>query len=763
MRRRLSPAAKRFRQFIALSFMTLLCILGIWVKPVPAHRPHDVVTQVEISPNYDQDQTVLIIVRGNLYRSNNGGLAWQRIVQGLETSAPLTDLEVGQQEGQFVLLSTEGDGIYRSLDQGLSWQHSSNGLTELEIVSLAIAPGSSTVALAASQSGGIYRTDDGGDSWQQVLPGDEFIEAMGFSNNGEVAIAATARQILLSEDGGITWQTEARSASGLPLESPIMAIRTLENEKPNWLWLATRTNGIFQTSDRGQTWVQAVEPVVEEEIEDMQIQGNSQGEPQFFVSTAETGLFVWDGNVWQPRVQGLETDPQAQEFDDPNFTKLRLVATDQTSFLAGFDGLFRSENLGIQWQAIETLARGSIVALAVSDNYANDSTLAAVDYVGSIYISRDGGKSWEAQQNGLEMPYFTGNFRFVRPNYDPRRYFDVAISPDYSADEVLWATLLWTKLPFTQDDGTSWSITALPKEQRGLTIAASPNFARDELVYVLTQSGKVYQSNNRGRSFKEISQVPALQGNYGPSIAISPNFMNDQTLYVTGQEGIYKSIDQGKTWSSMTENIELAEAGQMQIAMSPNFAQDNTLFVVTNNKGLFISKNSGKSWDQKLGLPGIDTQGVPIIEAIAISPEYGTDQTLFISVRGSGLYKSTDEGNSFEQVTDAGLPLLRLNNVDSSGKPIIISPDYANDKTIFGFGSAQREIFKSTDSGLSWEISKLPDPPPANPQSVLGRLNLVFQIYRSRLQKLLLILIPLAVLMIIVYFTLKYLTHFSEG
>ncbi|MEM8602667.1 MAG: hypothetical protein AAGF24_02370, partial [Cyanobacteria bacterium P01_H01_bin.121] len=161
--------------------MTLLCVLGIWVEPVLAHRPHDVVTQVEVSPNYDQDQTVLIIVRGNLYLSSDGGLAWQRIVQGLDTIAALTDLELSQGAGQLALMGTAGGGVYRSLDQGMSWEKSGEGLTDLDIQKIAIAPDAPTLALAAGQSGVLYRTADAGVSWQPVLSNEEPIEAIGFS------------------------------------------------------------------------------------------------------------------------------------------------------------------------------------------------------------------------------------------------------------------------------------------------------------------------------------------------------------------------------------------------------------------------------------------------------------------------------------------------------------------------------------------------------------------------------------------------------
>ncbi len=44
-----------------------------------AHTPHDDVTQLELSPNYDRDHTVFILVRGNLLKSQDSGESWRQL------------------------------------------------------------------------------------------------------------------------------------------------------------------------------------------------------------------------------------------------------------------------------------------------------------------------------------------------------------------------------------------------------------------------------------------------------------------------------------------------------------------------------------------------------------------------------------------------------------------------------------------------------------------------------------------------------------
>lgn len=80
------------------------------------------------------------------------------------------------------------------------------------------------------------------------------------------------------------------------------------------------------------------------------------------------------------------------------------------------------------------------------------------------------------------------------------------------------------------------------------------------------------------------------------------------------------------------------------------------------------------------------------IGSIAISPNYANDRTVFAAA-SDRTFKSTDGGTSWHAV-DSGLSDISIGS-------LAISPSYANDQTIYA-GVYGRGVFKSTDGGINW-------------------------------------------------------------
>lgn len=728
-----SKFCKHFIGFLLVVFL----LVGFNVNSALAHRPHDVISQVKISPNFERDRTIFVIVRNNLFKSADGGDSWQRITKGIDHLffTDLSSLEIFSQNPQILFLASPENGIYKSQDGGQSWQKLNQGLENLQIDLVAISPKDDNLVIAADQEKGLYRTDNGGNQWRLVLANSTKITAIAFSPHNEKQVIIGDRQgnLYLSNDGGETWQQQATIKDG----GEITALAISPNKtRDNTFYVGTENSGIFKTVDGGKSLVSIEQGVSDKYIEDIVILEDDSAQDIVWISTWNEGAFqsVDSGKTWTKFSQGLTKESQADSMKSPHFTDLSIspaFSRDKTMFLGGFDGLFKSTDGGRIWQEIETLSLGTITSMAVSPNYQNDSTIAIVTYVGSVDISRDGGKTWQRNDRGLEVPRLTRSFQ--KPAQDPRRFFDVAFSPNYGSDREIFATILWENFLKSNDGGLSWQIISLPNTGdalRGMSIVPSPNYASDRTIYVATQYGTVFISKDGGQTFKFLSRVERNSTNEPISLAISPNFTSDRTLYVSGKEGVHKTVDGGVTWQVTSQKTPLAETYRAQVAISPNYSADQTV-VAGTEKGLFITQDGGESWQE---LKSNAYGEKPYIESVAISPNYQNDRTFIVSTRGRGLFKTSDGGANFTKIGNDALALARMTDIPSAGIPIQFSPNYGSDRTIYGFGSARTEVYKSTDGGNSWEIIAVPNL--ENEQYNLWTwLELNFYVYRSPILK----------------------------
>ncbi|MEM9264412.1 MAG: YCF48-related protein [Cyanobacteria bacterium P01_F01_bin.13] len=724
---RFMTISKLVRRHLGWVVLSLLLTVAWSFQPAQAHRPHDVVTQIKLSPVYGQDQTAYALVRGNLFKSIDGGKNWQRIVQGLDTLSPFSTLTIDQTDGQVLAMGTHGDGIFLSDDRGETWRRSNSGLNTLDIGLLYSLPSDIQVMLAAGADGGLLRSNDGGQTWTPVVDANQSFSALTEDENNTLWAGNESGQLFRSNNGGQSWQPLLTVS-----DAPITSLAA----NSQVVYVSTASKGVFRIDTKTLAVLDLNQGLEDLRIQDVKmLPGNSRG---VMISSWDRGISISldSGETWTDYTQGLDKDKQADEFDTHHFSEIALsenFAIDKTAFLGGFNGLYKSNKSGQQWKEIETLARGAVVAMDVSPNYAEDGTLALNTYVGKIMKSSDRGDTWQLTMNGAEVPRLNGSFK---PSYqDPRRFFDIAFSPDYASDQTLFSSGLWTKFLRSTNGARSWSLHSLSAEARGLTLLLSPEFGTDKTMYVFNQAGLLFRSTNGGKTLQEIAKLPWERGNDSPSMAISPEFVEDRTLYTVAETGVYKSTNAGETWQSTTENSPIAKAKNLHLEISPAYLQDQTLYV-SSYDGLFRTTDAGENW-QAVTIANVDPKRT-FLEGIAISPNYAQDGTVIVSLRGQGLYKSTDKGNTFSPTGDASLAFSRIYNVPCAGRPIQFSPNYAEDNTIFGFGTATTNIYRSTDGGEIWAILQLPDLEPPTGISGIKRLMILAEIYRGRILKVLL-------------------------
>lgn len=153
----------------------------------------------------------------------------------------------------------------------------------------------------------------------------------------------------------------------------------------------------------------------------------------------------------------------------------------------------------------------------------------------------------------------------------------------------------------------------------------------------------------------------------------------DGAVFVGCESGLYKSADGGNSWKQV-----FAEAEINSLAMSGD------VLICGINGGLMRSTDGGEHWDRVLTGHG-GAFGTERIEGgfVAI-----TDGGRWQDGKPNKLFTSTDGGKTWQRI-DAGLPLVRnIHDIVQAGNYLFCSTDAG--------------IFRTADSGKTWELVRLP-------------------------------------------------------
>jgi photosystem II stability/assembly factor-like uncharacterized protein len=655
-----------------------------------AHAPHDDIVQVLASPAYASDGTAFVVSRGFLMRSIDGGSTWAQLVNGLDRPRP-NQIAIAPSDPRVMYLAVPGGGVYRSGDQGSSWTRTSTPVEARNIARLAVSPASSNVVFAAGTSAGLFRTTNGGSSWAAVGSFAR-VTAVVFSDSRVVVSDATGA-VYGSTDNGGTWVPATGTVGG---DMVTGAAALMPPATDGSTFVGTQSGRLFRSTDRGVSFVAVGSGLPAEQITGIVLSSNYANDGTLWLTVWNSGVYrsTDRGATFSPASVGLATDPQAVGEGRPQFGGVTAAMAPngrQVLFVAGFEGLFRSDDNGGRWSEVQTLAE-YVVGLDVSPDYENDAAAIVTTYVKGTYLTNDGGATWVGSNVVLDSP-LVNDFAPVG------RLGNVHYSPNYAQDGTIFSASHIVMLKST-DRGASWTKIVVgdypTSTYRAFITAVSPAYAQDQTVYVGTRQGDIYRSVSGGEA-----RTWSLLANLGApvrTLVLSPQFPAEPVVYASTSSGIFKSDDAGAHWQPT------GPAGISMLAISSDHSSDGTVFAGTDS-GVFVTRDEGTTWTELTAAPLSTTTNV---EAIAVSPNYGADQTVLVSVLGKGLYRSTDGGTTFAAV---GTSLIQNNHLITDyeqpvSNPIQFSPTYARDRTIFGM--AQDDIVRSTDGGDSWQVLGLP-------------------------------------------------------
>jgi photosystem II stability/assembly factor-like uncharacterized protein len=266
-----------------------------------------------------------------------------------------------------------------------------------------------------------------------------------------------------------------------------------------------------------------------------------------------------------------------------------------------------------------------------------------------------------AGQYGLAFSALSPGFRdLLRPR-----------ALDRVPDESLAHGILTAPVPADLYSGLRWRM--LGPFRGGRVAAATGVPGRPNEFYFGAVNGGVWKTVDGGRVWTPIfdGQSTASIG----AIAVAPS--QPDTIYVGSGEstlrdsvgygnGVYKSVDAGKTWT----HLGLAETHHIgKIAIDPKNADNvfvaaiGKLYAANKERGIFRSRDGGRSWQKVLGdenVGGVEVVIDPSNSQILYAGLWNTRRPPWFTYAptngpGGGIFKSTDGGTTWAQLT-AGLP-----------------------------------------------------------------------------------------------------------
>jgi photosystem II stability/assembly factor-like uncharacterized protein len=122
------------------------------------------VTRIKVDP-HDPD-TVYTATLNGLYKTNDGGQSWGRIGESLSDQM-LSDLILDPTH-MHVLYVSNRDGVFKSEDAGVTWESRNTGLLNVNIRALAMSDIDSSLLYVGTNGKGLFRSHNSGLSWEAL-------------------------------------------------------------------------------------------------------------------------------------------------------------------------------------------------------------------------------------------------------------------------------------------------------------------------------------------------------------------------------------------------------------------------------------------------------------------------------------------------------------------------------------------------------------------------------------------------------------------
>ena len=632
-------------------------------------------------------------LRGNVtsFDSTKLGALRYRMIGPARGGRVTTVTGVPQQPMTFYMGSA-GGGVWKTTDGGASWDNISDGyFASASMGSIDVADSDPSVIYAGTGSDairsnvsigkGVYKSIDAGKTWTHV--GLKDVGQIGSINihptNPDIVFAAAMgnpfkptpdRGVYRTRDGGRTWQkvlfvSDSTGAVDLEFQpgnpSVVYAAMWRAERKPWTIISGAHEGGVYKSSDGGDTWVKLTNGLPSGLV----------GKSDFAVSPAKPNrLYVL-----------MEASPGG--------------------------GLYRSDDAGASFVAIDTTTKGIITRPFYYTNLDADPNNADIVYSGTegFYKSVDGGKSWTT----METPHGDNHDLWI----NPRNSSIMIQSNDGGANVTMDGGRTWSteynqptaeiyqiyvdnQFPYrvygAQQDNTTLIVPSLPVSSGAPddpvqtwrngpgceTGPIIPHINNPDTVYGACKGQFSRLSLKTGQEKQYWVGSQSLYGNPGKDLIyrfqrVSPMEVSPHDSHVVyfGSQYLHRTRDEGVTWEKMSPDLTWNPPERQQRASGEPITIDVT---------------------------GEETYST--LYAIRESPLKAG--LIWTGANDGPFYVTRDNGVTWKNVTPANQPPgCRVQNIEPSPHRVA-SAYYA--VLCYQLGDFKPYIWRTDDYGASWKL-----------------------------------------------------------
>jgi uncharacterized protein (TIGR03437 family) len=637
---------------------------------------------------------------------------------------------------------TATNGVFRTpITTTEKW--TSSGLTGQRIAAMLA---SDDRTFAATESNGLMSTSNDGETWTRVeggLPAD--VKVLTMTLRGQTVLAGTTTGLWRSNDSGVSWAKLL-----LPEERAVNAVLMDDTN----LIVGLAGGGVLISTNDGRAWKALNDGLTNEDVLSLHHSGG-----KLFAGTKD-GVFTADF----VRVPNQPPSAEAQTVALNEDTSAPIT-------LAGAD----PDGDPLAYKVLSFPTHGRLDGIAPNLTYVPFPNYAGKDSFS--FIVRDGvvgsaiavvaidvapvNDPIELSVVGTENSVIGGfvriEIRAVDPDGGPVTVVAASLPDgaifDQGGDQSR-ATVKW--LPTTPGDFTfrfaamqsgEGNVTkdfkvAVTMQQPSETWAEVPLYTTKSVKSVLAIGAKIFvalagvgsdttaallRSLDNGRTWKRVGDGAPV------NVATYTLIKGGEALYLTCSEGLYRSNDDGETWTNISRNKGLPEDGR-SLALA---ALGNKL-VAWSPTRIFLSSDAGEAWAEATNrLPiipsGSSVEPGGVILSAAVSPgAVLVSLSTGITPTSPITFRSIDDGARWEPANQGmsgpysvssfllegnrlyGANAFYLNYSDDEGatwnalsppdrRPVIFNGLVADGTTGFflvAYGSG--EIQRSVDNGVSW-------------------------------------------------------------